>query len=151
MEEEDPNQDDATPSATVEFIRSKRPLTMFALVSDEPAKDRGFAYLGDPEFRRHLEQQLLSSVEKFKFDGLIINVDEPRWIDELGLRVLIRDLSASLTPFNKKVGVLLPGEAGVDYKKLGSLADLVVIQLYDDGDNDPGPISRDFVVAACHC
>ena len=83
FEEEDPNQDDANPSATVEFIRSTRPLTMFALVSDEPAKDRGFAYLGDPEFRRHLEQQLLSSVQKFKFDGLIINFDE----FEMGRRV----------------------------------------------------------------
>jgi hypothetical protein len=68
VEEEDPDQDDANPYATVEFIRSKRSLTTFALVSDEPAKNRGFAYLGDPEFRRHLEQQLLSAVQKFQLD-----------------------------------------------------------------------------------
>jgi spore germination protein YaaH len=39
--------------------------------------------------------------------------------------------------------VLLPGEGRIEYGKFGSLADLVVIQLYDDGDNNPGPISRD--------
>jgi peptidoglycan-N-acetylglucosamine deacetylase len=141
-EEEDPEQDDANPSATVGFIRSTRPLTMFALVSDEPSRDRGFAHLGDPGFRQHLEQQLLSSVQKFQFDGLIINFDEFRWADESGLRELISELRASLAPSNKKVGVLLPGEGRIEYGKLGSLADLVVVQLYDDGDNDPGPISR---------
>jgi hypothetical protein len=108
-EEEDPEQDDANPSATVGFIRSTRPLTMFALVSDEPSRDRGFAHLGDPGFRQHLEQQLLSSVQKFQFDGLIINFDEFRWADESGLRELISELRASLAPSNKKVGVLLPG------------------------------------------
>jgi hypothetical protein len=92
VEEEDPNQDDANPFATIEFIRSKRLLTTFALVSDEPAMDRGFAHLGDPGFRQHLEQQLLSSVQKFQFDGLILNFDEFRWVDESGLRELISEL-----------------------------------------------------------
>ena len=142
-EEKDPDQDDANPSATVEFIRSTRPLTMFALVSDEPGMDRAFANLGDPEFRLHLERQLLSSAQKFQFDGLIINFDEFRWADETGLRELISELRASLGPSNKKVGVLLPGEGPIEYGKFGSLADLVVIQLYNDGDNNPGPISPD--------
>jgi peptidoglycan-N-acetylglucosamine deacetylase len=142
-EEQDPNQDDANPSAAVDFIRSTRRLTMFALVSDEPRIGRAFAYLGDPEFRLHLEQQLLNSVQKFQFDGLIINFDEFRWADRTGLRELISELQANLAPFNKKVGVLLPGEGRIEYRELGSVADLVVIQLYDDGDDSPGPLSRD--------
>jgi spore germination protein YaaH len=86
---------------------------------------------------------LLSSAQKFQFDGLIINFDEFRWADETGLRELISELRASLAPSNKKVGVLLPGEGRIEYGKFGSLAGLVVIQLYNDGDNNPGPISPD--------
>ena len=120
-EEQDPDQDDANPSTTVEFIRSTRPLTMFALVSDEPGIGRAFAYLGDPEFRLHLEQQLLKSVQKFQFNGLIINFDEFRWADELGLRehhsraFLLRVWRQTR---HKKVADKLPARAALNTENL---------------------------------
>jgi peptidoglycan-N-acetylglucosamine deacetylase len=141
--EEDPDQDDASPLATIDLIRSTRPLTILALVSDDPGSDRAFARLGDPQFRFRLEQQLLVSVKKYGFDGLLINFENLRNVDEAGLRSLISELRPSLTAANRKIGVVLPGNQYLDYKALGALADLAVIELYDDTQPIGGPLSAD--------
>jgi spore germination protein YaaH len=143
-EEEDPGQDDGSPSATIGFIRARRPLTILALVSDEPDSSRAFARLSDPGFRWRLEQQLLGSVRKFNFDGLLINFADSQTADEAGLRDLIGELRAELGAHNKTIGVVLPADPFMDYKALGSLADMVVIKLYQDGQSSVGPLAPEW-------
>lgn len=142
-EEEDPEQDGADLASAMKVIRSGRLLTVLALVSDAPGGSRAFAHLGDPDFRSRLEQQLLGAVDKFGFDGLLINFDDPRDADEAGLRSLIEELHARLAPSNEKIGVVLAGDWPVDYEGLGSVSDLAVIELFDEGQPNPGPLSPD--------
>lgn len=142
-EVQDPDQDDASPSATLEFVRAHRALTILALLSDDPGDSRAFAHLGNPAFRYRMEQQVLDYVHRFNFDGILINFDDPRGADEIGLLQLLRELHAALSPLGKKIGVVLPGNWPVDYKAIGSLSDLVVIELYDEGRSEPGPLSPD--------
>jgi peptidoglycan-N-acetylglucosamine deacetylase len=142
-EEEDPDQDGADLSSTLKFIRSTRPLTVLALVSDTPGGSRAFANLGDPDFRSRLERRLLEAIDKFGFDGFLINFDDPRGADEAGLRQLIDELHAVLARSNKKVGVVLPGDWPVDYEGLSSVSDLAVVELFDEGQPNPAPLSPD--------
>jgi peptidoglycan-N-acetylglucosamine deacetylase len=143
-EEEDPGQDGGSPSATIDFIRARRPLTVLALVSDEPGSNRAFARLGDPSFRWRLEQQLLRSVGQFNFDGLLINFQDMQTADEAELRELIGELHDRLAARNKTIGVVLPADSFMDYKALGSRADMVVIKLYEDVHSSPGPLAPEW-------
>ena len=114
---------DGSPSATIDFIRARRPLTVLALVSDEPGSSRAFARLGDPSFRWRLKEQLVGSVGKFNFDGLLINFEDVQTADEAGLRDLIGELRTRLAAHHKTIGVVLPADSFIDYKTLGSLAE----------------------------
>jgi peptidoglycan-N-acetylglucosamine deacetylase len=141
-ENEDADQDDGNPSATLKFIRSsRRPLTVLALVSDQPGRTRAFLHLDDPDFRLRLKRQLIGEVKKFGFDGLLIDFDDPREANETGLLQLIEELHSSLSRLGKKIGVVLPGEWPVDYKGFGAVSDLVVVELYNEGRSRPGPLA----------
>lgn len=140
-ESEDPDEDEGNPAATLRLIRGTHPLTILALVSDQPGDTRAFLHLGDPEFRAKLKRQLLNEVQKFGFDGLLIDFDDPRGADEAGLLQFVRELRESLSPLNKKVGVVLPGEWPVNYRAFGAASDLVVVELYDEGLSHPGPLA----------
>lgn len=140
-EVQDPQQDDGNPFATLKYIRKTRPLIALALVSDDPGGSRAFAHLGDPRFRSRLERQLVTSIKKFDFDGALINFDDPRAADEAGLVRLLSELRVTLAPLGKKIGVVLPADWPVDYSMLSSVADLVVVELYNEGHSDAGPLS----------
>jgi len=154
---EDPDQDDGNPSATLKFIRGVKPVIVFGQVSDlpsdQPGGARAFQQLSDPYFRSRMEGELLKKLGKFNFDGLVINLDDPRGVDQSNVLKLLHELHASLSPLGKKIGVVLPGDWPLDYKRLSAAVDLVVVELYNEGGSQPGPLAADDwwrrVVAAC--
>lgn len=118
-----------------------RPLQILAMVSDEKEGQRVFARLSVPELRSRLERDIVGSVKKHDFDGVVINFSHPDGIDELSLRTLLTELKTQLMPAGKTVAVFVPGDSALDYKALASVSDLVVVELFNDNLPEPGPLA----------
>jgi cellulose synthase/poly-beta-1,6-N-acetylglucosamine synthase-like glycosyltransferase/peptidoglycan/xylan/chitin deacetylase (PgdA/CDA1 family) len=88
-----------------------------------------------------VERRLLEKVEKFNLDGLLIDFDDPRGVEQSHLLQFLHELHASLSPLGKKIGVVLPGDWPLDYKTLSAAADLVVVELYNESGSQPGPLA----------
>jgi peptidoglycan-N-acetylglucosamine deacetylase len=144
---EDPDQDDGNPSAALKFIRGVKPVIVLGQVSDMPSDQasgaRGFLQLGDPYFRSRVERELLGKLGKFNFDRLVINFDDPRGVDQSNVLKLLHELHEMLSPLDKKIGVVLPGDWQLDYKAFSAATDLVVVELYNEGATQPGPLAAD--------
>jgi peptidoglycan-N-acetylglucosamine deacetylase len=137
-------QQEADPDDNIDAVlrvARQGPLQVLAMVSDEDNEERGFARLSEPEIRSRLEREILSSVNKHGFDGVVINFSHPDGIDEPSMRTLITELRTQLMAARKTVAVFVPGDSTLDYKALASASDLIVVELFNENLLEPGPLA----------
>jgi peptidoglycan-N-acetylglucosamine deacetylase len=143
-EADDPEQDDGNIGATLRIARRAQRLQILAMLSDQGNEDgveRAFARLSDQAFRIRLEQEIIGSMRKYGFDGLVVNFEDPIGVDEEAFRMFLAELATQLRPTKKTIAVLTPGDWPVDYKALAALTDFVIVQLFNESIPGSGPLA----------
>jgi len=135
IEEGEPTDPGNNIDAALGTVRS-RPFQVLAMVSDENDGQSGFVRLAESTFRSKVELEIVRSLQKHGFDGVVANFSHVAGNVSF-LRPLLSELRAHLLPAKKTVGVFLPADAPIDYKALASACDFVIVKLFNDDVPEP--------------
>jgi peptidoglycan-N-acetylglucosamine deacetylase len=122
-------------------VPRSRQLQILAMVSEEDGRGAFLTRSSQPEFRQKLEHQIVESVQRHDFDGIIINLSDLQAPYAPHLSAFVAELKAQLLPAKKIVGIFVPGESALDYAALAAASDFVIVKLFREELAEAGPLA----------